>query len=42
MKRRSGKALSDARLLGGALARDNWLPWRILLIAAFGEPLKRR
>jgi hypothetical protein len=42
MKRRSvslRKALSDPRLLGGALAGDSWLSRRILLIAAVGEPL---
>jgi hypothetical protein len=31
------KALSDPQVLGGALAGDSWLPWRILLIAAVGE-----
>lgn len=33
------EALSDPNLLGTALEGDSWLPWRILLIAAMGEPL---
>ena len=33
------RALSDKHLLGGALGGDSWLAWRILLIAAMGEPL---
>lgn len=32
-------ALSDQRLLGSVLAGDSWRAWRILLIAAMGEPL---
>jgi len=32
-------ALSDPALLGGVLAGDSWLAWRVLLIAAMGEPL---
>ena len=33
------RALSDDHLLGGVLGGDSWLAWRILLIAAMGEPL---
>ena len=33
------RALSDRHLLGAALGDDSWLAWRILLIAAMGEPL---
>lgn len=33
------KALNDPNLLGNALAGDSWRAWRILLIAAMGEPL---
>jgi hypothetical protein len=33
------RALSDTHLLGGALGGDSWLAWRVLLIAAMGEPL---
>ena len=33
------RALSDTHLLGAALGGDSWLAWRILLIAAMGEPL---
>jgi hypothetical protein len=33
------RALSDEHLLGGALGGDSWLAWRVLLIAAMGEPL---
>jgi hypothetical protein len=32
-------ALSDPALLGHVLAGESWLPWRVLLIAAMGEPL---
>jgi len=33
------KALSDRGLLGNALTGDSWAAWRILMIAAMGEPL---
>jgi hypothetical protein len=33
------KALADKGLLGTMLSGDSWLPWRVLLIAAMGEPL---
>jgi hypothetical protein len=33
------QALTDRKLLGSVLAGDSWLAWRILLIAAMGEPL---
>ena len=33
------RAVSDEHLLGAALGGDRWLAWRILLIAAMGEPL---
>jgi hypothetical protein len=33
------KALADRNLLGGILDGDSWLPWRVLLLAAMGEPL---
>ena len=33
------KALADKKLLGGTLAGESWHPWRVLLIAAMGEPL---
>jgi hypothetical protein len=33
------KALADNKLLGSVLAGDSWTSWRILLIAAMGEPL---
>jgi hypothetical protein len=33
------RALSDRNLLGGVLAGDSWRAWRVLLIAAMGEPL---
>jgi hypothetical protein len=33
------KALSDPALLGTALAGPSWEAWRVLLIAAMGEPL---
>jgi hypothetical protein len=33
------RALSDTHLLGAALGGDSWLAWRVLLIAAMGEPL---
>ena len=33
------RALRDEHLLGVVLGGDSWLAWRILLIAAMGEPL---
>jgi hypothetical protein len=33
------KALADPLLLGGILVGDSWSAWRMLLIAAMGEPL---
>jgi phage terminase large subunit-like protein len=33
------KALEDKKLLGNILAGESWKPWRILLLAAMGEPL---
>ena len=33
------KALNDPKLLGGVLAGDSWVAWRILLIALNGERL---
>ncbi len=33
------EALSDPALLGGVLAGPSWQAWRVLLIAAMGEPL---
>jgi hypothetical protein len=33
------KALEDPLLLGNVLAGDSWFAWRVLLIAAMGEPL---
>src|SRR5262249_4698639 len=33
------KALADPNLLGQALEGDSWAAWRVLLIAAMGEPL---
>jgi hypothetical protein len=33
------RALSDRNLLGGVLGGDSWRAWRVLLIAAMGEPL---
>jgi hypothetical protein len=33
------KALSDPALLGGVLAGESWRAWRVILIAAMGEPL---
>lgn len=33
------EALSDERLLGGAIPGESWKPWRTLLIAAMGEEL---
>src|SRR6266516_1960712 len=33
------EALGDNQLLGHALPGDSWLAWRVLLIAANGEPL---
>jgi hypothetical protein len=32
-------ALADDNLLGRAISGDSWKPWRVLLIAANGEPL---
>src|SRR6266567_6577567 len=34
------KALSDELLLADALKGDSWATWRVLLIAAVGEPLE--
>lgn len=36
------KALDDQQLLGGALPGPSWQAWRVLLIAAMGEPLTRQ
>jgi hypothetical protein len=33
------KALTDPSLLGNVLTGESWLPWRMLMIAAMGEPL---
>ena len=33
------QALADKNLLGGVLAGDSWLAWRVLLTAAMGESL---
>jgi hypothetical protein len=33
------KALSDPKLLGNVLAGESWRAWRVLMIAAMGEPL---
>ena len=33
------KALADKKLLGNVLAGDSWRAWRVLMIAAMGEPL---
>ena len=33
------KALADKKLLGDILVGDSWQAWRVLLIAAMGEPL---
>jgi hypothetical protein len=33
------KALADPQLLGGALTGDSWRAWKVLMIAAMGEPL---
>jgi hypothetical protein len=33
------KALSDPKLLGNVLAGPSWEAWRVLMIAAMGEPL---
>jgi hypothetical protein len=33
------RALTDRNLLGGVLSGDSWRTWRVLLIAAMGEPL---
>ena len=35
------EALADPQLLGSVLADDSWRTWRIMLIAAMGEPLTR-
>ena len=32
-------SLDDPQLLGNVLSSDSWRAWRILLIAAMGEPL---
>jgi hypothetical protein len=34
------QALEDPDLLGTILAGDTWKPWRVILVAAMGEPLK--
>jgi hypothetical protein len=34
------QALSDPKLLGSLLSGDSWCAWRVLLIAAMGEPLR--
>jgi hypothetical protein len=33
------RALADPQLLGGMLAGESWHAWRVMLIAAMGEPL---
>src|SRR6476620_7743722 len=33
------QALNDERLLGNVLVGDSWDGWKVLLIAAMGEPL---
>src|SRR6266581_8808774 len=33
------RALEDQRLLGSVLPGESWRAWRVLLIAAMGEPL---
>jgi hypothetical protein len=33
------RALTDPNLFGLVLSGDSWLPWRVILIAAMGEPL---
>ena len=35
-------SLRDPALLGSALKGDSWYSWRVLLIAAAGEPLTER
>ena len=35
------KALEDPELLGSALAGPTWHPWRVILLAAMGEPLTK-
>src|SRR5262245_36195160 len=34
------KALEDPELLGSSMSGPSWAPWRTLLIATMGEPLK--
>jgi hypothetical protein len=34
------EALADPHLLGNVMLGDSWAPWRALLIAAMGEPLR--
>jgi hypothetical protein len=34
------KALTDKALLGNVLKGDSWNAWKVLLIAAMGEPLR--
>ena len=36
------KALEDPDLLGSALAGPTWHPWRVILLAAMGEPLTKQ
>ena len=33
------QALNDRQLLGDELTGDSWKSWRVLLLAAMGEPL---
>ena len=35
------QALDDPELLGSALAGPTWHPWRVILLAAMGEPLTK-
>ena len=35
------KALEDPELLGSALVGSTWHPWRVILLAAMGEPLTK-
>ena len=35
------KALEDPDLLGSALAGPTWHAWRVILLAAMGEPLTK-
>ena len=35
------QALEDPALLGSALAGPTWHPWRVILLAAMGEPLTK-